>query len=165
MLASSKLKCSETLAFPNAYYKSIPNLGKSVELFCAYDFPTEDVVFFQNWNAVYLEDKSVEWEHPFDHFHVSGMVIKEGKIEDLFGEHVIDYVFQEGPMHATLLGAEFYLYSQTQMTNMIMTNIVWDDDEKKSGEIYVSDPLGSKWKLSRKYMTKEQMESFRSEKG
>lgn len=37
MLASSKLKCSETLAFPNAYYKSIPNLGKSVELFCAYD--------------------------------------------------------------------------------------------------------------------------------
>ena len=68
-------------------------------------------------------------------------------------------------MHATLLGAEFYLYSQTQMTNMIMTNIVWDDDEKKSGEIYVSDPLGSKWKLSRKYMTKEQMESLRPEKG
>lgn len=136
-----------------------------VEFIPSADFPTEDVVFFSELERCLLEDKSVEWEHPFDHFHVSGMVIKEGKIEDLFGEHVIDYVFQEGPMHATLLGAEFYLYSQTQMTNMIMTNIVWDDDEKKSGEIYVSDPLGSKWKLSRKYMTKEQMESLRPEKG
>ena len=136
-----------------------------VEFIPSADFPAEDVVFFSELERCLLEDKSVEWEHPFDHFHVSGMVIKEGKIEDLFGEHVIDYVFQEGPMHATLLGAEFCLYSQTQMTNMIMTNIVWDDDEKKSGEIYVSDPLGSKWKLSRKYMTKEQMESLRPEKG
>lgn len=33
MLASNKLKCSKTLAFPNAYYESIPNLGQSVVYF------------------------------------------------------------------------------------------------------------------------------------
>ena len=36
MLAYSKQKCSKTLAFPNDYYESIPNLEQSVELFCAY---------------------------------------------------------------------------------------------------------------------------------
>ena len=39
---------------------------------------------------------------------------------------------------------------------MVITNIIWDDNEKISGEIYVSDPIESKWKLYRKYMSKEQ---------
>lgn len=33
MLASNKLKYSKTLAFPKAYYESIPNLGQSVVYF------------------------------------------------------------------------------------------------------------------------------------
>ena len=36
MLASSKHKYSETLAFPDTYYELIINLLQSVELFCAY---------------------------------------------------------------------------------------------------------------------------------
>lgn len=38
------------------------------------------------------------------------------------------------------------------------TNVVWDDEENTSGEIYVSDPVGGKWKLYRKY--KKQLEEI-----
>ena len=46
-----------------------------------------------------------------------------------------------------------HLYSDTKLINMVITNIVWDNDNKNSGEVYVSDPIGSKWRLYRKYMT------------
>ena len=38
------------------------------------------------------------------------------------------------------------------------TNVVWDDEENTSWEIYVSDPVGGKWKLYRKY--KKQLEKI-----
>ena len=51
------------------------------------------------------------------------------------------------------LAQKFDLYSDTKLINMVITNIVWDNDNKNSGEVYVSDPIGSKWRLYRKYMT------------
>ena len=121
------------------------------------EFPAEDVEFFAHLNYCLLEDKEIAWEHPFDHFHMKGIAVENGKFEDLFGKEGIEYKFLEGPIQATLLGAEFELYSETRLSNMVMTNIVWDDDKKTSGEVYVSDPIGSKWKLYRKYRTKEQI--------
>lgn len=119
------------------------------------EFPMEDIVFFSQLNDCLLEEKEVEWEHPFDHFHVSGMTMKIGQYKDILGKEGGECVFQEGPIHATLLGAEFELYSHTRLSNIVITNIVWDDEKNTSGEIYVSDPVGGKWKLYRKYMMKE----------
>lgn len=42
------------------------------------------------------------------------------------------------------LAAKFDLYSDTKLINMVITNIVRDNDNKNSGEVYVSDPIGSK---------------------
>ena len=103
-----------------------------------------------------LEDKTIGWEHPFEHFHISKIDIKDGKIEDILEKEGVELVFLEGPIHATLLGAKFELYSQTKLSNMIITNVIWDNNEKNSGEFYVSDPVGGKWKLYRKFITKEQ---------
>ena len=124
------------------------------------DFPMEDLEFFAQLDNCLNNNNPVMWEHPFDHFHVRGFVIKDEKLKDILGKEGVEFTFIEGPIHATLLGAEFELYSETKLTNMVMTNIVWDSDEKDSGEIYVSDPIGSKWKLYRRYMTKEQKDEL-----
>jgi len=59
-------------------------------------------------------------------------------------------------MPATLLGAEFNIYSHTKMTDLIMTNIDWEDDTKSGGEVYISDAPGKVWKLSRLYFTESE---------
>lgn len=120
------------------------------------EFPSEDVKFFAQLEQCILEDKTIGWEHPFEHFHISKIDIKDGKIEDILEKEGVELVFLEGPIHATLLGAKFELYSQTKLSNMIITNVIWDNNEKNSGEFYVSDPVGGKWKLYRKFITKEQ---------
>ncbi len=62
--------------------------------------------------------------------------------------------FLEGPIPATLLGAEFELYSETEMSGFIITNIEWDDESRTSGEMYIADEVnGESWVLSRKYLT------------
>ena len=108
------------------------------------DFPTEDLEFFAQLDNCLLNNNPVMWEHPFDHFHVRGFVIKDERLKEILGKEGVEFTFIEGPIHAILLDAEFELYSETKLTNMVMTNIVWDSDEKDSGEIYVSDPIGSK---------------------
>lgn len=125
------------------------------------DFPMEDVEFFAQLETCILNNKSIVWSHPFDHFHMNSIDVSEGKFEDFFGKEGVACEFLEGPIHATLLGAEFELYSYTKMSNMVITNIVWDNDEKKSGEVYIADPIGDKWKLYRKYITKEQIDTLK----
>lgn len=122
------------------------------------EFTMEDAELFFNLECCLLKDKEVVWEHPFDHFHASGIDLKKGKFNDYIEREGIEFLFREGPIHVTLLGSELDLYSRTKLSNVVMTNIVWDNDEKNAGEIYVSDPVGSKWKLFRKYMTAESME-------
>lgn len=102
-----------------------------------------------------LEEKLGVFFDPGAEFHVSGLSIKTGQYKDILGKEGGECVFREGPIHATLLGAEFELYSHTRLSNIVITNIVWDDEENTSGEIYVSDPVGGKWKLYRKYTMKE----------
>lgn len=45
--------------------------------------------------------------------------------------------FFEGPISATLLGAIFELYSETEMRDFIITSVEWDDESKTSGERYI----------------------------
>ncbi len=124
------------------------------------EFPIEDVELFSQLNYCILNNKRITWEHPFDHFHVSDINMKTGQVEDLLGKEGVECVFIEGPIHASLLGAEFELYSETKLSNMVITSVEWDDEKKKSGEIYVADPIGNKWKLYRKYMTEEQRDKM-----
>ena len=67
----------------------------------------------------------------------------------------------EGPIPATLLGAEFDLYSRTEMQDFIITNIEWDDEKKERAEVYISDVPDKQWRLTRLYMTEADMEEFR----
>ena len=115
--------------------------------------PMEDVIFFAQLKTCLIDNKSIGWEHPFDHFHIGEIKIKDPKLEDSIEKENVNYEFIEGHIHATLLGAKFDLYSDTKLINMVINNIVWDNDNKNSGEVYVSDPIGSKWRLYRKYMT------------
>lgn len=122
------------------------------------EFPKEDAEFFTELSVCLLENKAVKWEHPFDHFHINDVVSNEHSMDELFGVEGLSYRFIEGPVPATLLGAEFEIYSETEMTDFVMTNIVWDNEEKTRGELYITDSAEKKWKLLRKYRTKEQIE-------
>ena len=115
------------------------------------EFTEEDARFFAYLNQSILNDKEIIWEHPFDHFHVGGFKDKKGELEKVIGKEKISTEFKEGPIHAELLGAVFDIYSHTKMYDFIITNIQWDDDKKEAAEIYISDPVDGKWKLSRKY--------------
>ena len=59
-----------------------------------------------------------------------------------------------------LLGVKVEVYSHSIMENIVITNIEWDDSDRTSAEIYISDSVGSKWKLCRKYMTKRDAKAF-----
>lgn len=72
--------------------------------------------------------------------------------------------FIEGPINATLLGAEFELYSKTEMKDFIITSIEWDDESKPSGEVYVADDVnGKSWVLVRKYLTVKETEMMQND--
>lgn len=121
------------------------------------EFPEEDARFFTELKLCLLEEKSICWEHPFEHFHVGNIHLeKEISFEDFINKEEISYRFLEGPISATLLGAEFELYSLTEMVGFVMTNVEWDNDKKTSGEIYIVDASEKAWRLIRKYITKEE---------
>ena len=71
------------------------------------------------------------------------------------------YLFLEGPMPAALLGAEFDLYSRTEMKDFIITNIEWDDETREKAEVYITDAPEKQWSLSRLYMTEDDADLFR----
>ena len=81
--------------------------------------------------------------------------IKEKEFDNIIEKEGVHLDFLEGPIHATLLGAEFDLYSNTKMVDFIITNIKWDDEKRKSGEFYIADAPGKVWKLIRRYIPKE----------
>jgi hypothetical protein len=119
------------------------------------EFPNEDVQLFTELQTCLLEGKAVLWHHPFDHFHIGGFhPAQEGvSFEDYIGNESIRYEFREGPIPATLLGAEFNLYRRTEMKDFVITNVEWDDDTKEKAEVYISDVPGKQWTLTRLYMT------------
>lgn len=124
------------------------------------EFPIDDVRFFSELKGCLIDNQYIQWEHPFEHFHITGVNIEKGGIEDYFDKEGFSYRFKEGPIPATLLGAEFELYSDTEILDFVMTGIQWDNEEHNSGELYIADAADTKCKLRRKYMTFEQMEKF-----
>ena len=128
----------------------------------AAEFPNEDVQFLTELQTCLLEGKEILWRHPFDHFHVGGFrPAQEGMLfEDFIGNGAISYEFLEGPIPATLLGAEFDLYSHTEMKDFVITNIEWDDENHEGAEVYISDVPDKQWCLTRLYLTKKQAEDF-----
>ena len=123
------------------------------------EFPDEDAHFFTELEVCLLNGKSISWKHPFEHFHVGGVnLTNKFTLEDIIGKEKVSYRFVEGPISATLLGAEFELFSNTEMVDLVVTNIEWDDDEKTSAEIYITDAPGNTWRLIRQYITAEEAE-------
>lgn len=84
-----------------------------------------------------MNNKKIIWKHPFNHFHIGGIEIKEEEFEKNIGKEVIDASFIEESIHATLLGAEFDVYSESRMSDFVITNIEWDDEKRTSGEVYI----------------------------
>ena len=102
-------------------------------------------------------------KHPFDHFHINGYhpQIDEDTIDIASKNDILHFQFIEGPIPCTLLGTEFEIFSLSEMKDLIMTNIEWDDEEKQNGEIYVSDAPGKTWTLKRLYMTKDDIDKLK----
>ena len=128
------------------------------------ELPYEDVIFLSELKTCFLENKSIKWDHPFEHFHAEGLRIKIYSIENIIGKEKVSMNFLEGPINATLLGAEFKLYSKTEMKDFIITSIEWDDESKTSGEVYVADDVnGKSWVLVRKYLTVKEEEMMQND--
>lgn len=129
------------------------------------DFPMEDVKFFSELDTCINKKKKIVWRHPFDHFHINGYQakIENSTMDEVIGKNRLSFQFIEGPISCTLLGAEFEIYSFSEMEDLVITNIEWDDDEKQNGEIYVSDASEKIWTLKRLYMTKEDAEQLKEQ--
>lgn len=127
-------------------------------------FMEEDARFFAYLNQCILNNKEIVWEHPFNHFHMGGVNVKDGGLEKVIGKESIYAEFTEGPLHISLLGAEFDIYCHTKMSNFVITNIQWENEKKEAAEIYISDPIDGKWKLSRKYYKKKNIDKSLSKR-
>lgn len=125
----------------------------------AAELPDEDIQFIAQLDAGILRDKPVIWRHPFEHFHLREFHIKDGNIKDIIGKEGIECEFIEGPIKCDLLGASFDVYSKTRLSNIVITNVVWDDNERRGCEVYVADPANGSWTMARKFMTKAQMKT------
>lgn len=120
----------------------------------AAEFPHEDAVFLSELKVGLLERKDIKWNHPFNQFHVSKLNIKACSIDDVIGKEKVSINFLEGPINATLLGATFELYSETEMRDFIITSVEWDDESKTAGDLYIADEAsGKSWVFIRKYLT------------
>lgn len=124
------------------------------------DFPKEERVLFQELDLCLNQGKQIVWKHPFDHFRLKNCnPVHDGDgAEDMIEAEGVSMRFVEGPIKMTLLGAEFEVYSLTTMQDFVVTNIQWDDEKKRSGEVYLSDAPDKVWTLQRRYMTKDEME-------
>lgn len=125
----------------------------------AAEFSHEDAVFLSELKTGLLERKRVKWNHPFEHFHVEELNINDCPIENIIGKEKVSMNFLEGPISVALFGAKFELYSETTMSDFIITSIEWDDESKTSGEVYIVDEVsGKSWVLIREYLTVKEAE-------
>lgn len=129
------------------------------------DFDNVSARLYAELKTCLIENKEIIWDHPFNHFRLNGFRPAKDDIsmDNLVGKDNIMYKFVGGPEEYTLLGSIFELYSRMVMKDFIITNIVWDDEKKESGVIYISDKPGRAWTLKQKYMTKEQVKALEEE--
>ncbi len=116
--------------------------------------PEEDIRFFIELKTCFIDKKAIVWHHPFDHFTAKGFKpVKEGiTIEDCIGNESLYFEFLEGPIHASFMGADFNIYSHTEMKDFVITNIDKKGSDEET-EIYISDVRDKQWVLSRMYLT------------
>ena len=69
--------------------------------------------------------------------------------------------FIEGPIHEKMLGTEFEIYSFTQMWDFVVIDIEWEDEKRRSGEVYIADAPGKTWTLKRLYITKQEADELK----
>ena len=131
------------------------------------EFPMDDSRFFAELDTCLIQNKQIVWKHPFDSFRVNSFKIADDRISEnrIIGSDNLCVQFIEGPILATLLGAEFEIYSQTTMSDMVVTNIQWDNETRQCGEVYISDAPGKTWTLKRLYITKEVADSIQLREG
>ena len=127
------------------------------------EFLNNDAKLFSELQVSLLEGNAIVWRHPFDHFHVGGFHpgVEGITIEDFIGNETLRCEFLEGPILKTMLGAEFELYSKTEMKDFVITNIEWEDESKEKAEVYIVDSTEKQRSLSRIYITKEQADKIR----
>lgn len=122
------------------------------------DFPMHDVQLFNELRICLIEKKELTWKHPFNHFHLDGyrLINKEQTLESLIGKEGICYKFEEGPIGISLLGAEFDVFSRSEIKDFVISNIEWDDEKNQGCEVYITDAPGRVLTLSRLYITQEE---------
>lgn len=157
-------KIEDALAFWNTALKLEEKLG--VQFIPNADFPMEDVRFFSELDSCLNEKTPVVWRHPFESFHVNGFKTADDNVNEdqIIGADGAFFRFTEGPIKATLLGTTFEIYSLSEMSDFVITNIQWDDGTEKNGEVYITDAPGKTWILKRLYVTKEDAEKFKGQK-
>ena len=130
------------------------------------DFPAEDIKFFHELDVCINQNKQIIWKHPFDHFHVHGFhhAAADVTIDKMIGKESLRFDFLEGPIPCMLLGASFDLYSSTEMVDLMMKSIEWDDDTKQSGELYITDSPGKTWELKRRFITEKDADLLREKR-
>lgn len=129
------------------------------------DFDYDSAQFYAELKTCLIENKDIIWSHPFNHFRIGGLHPTQDNIsmEDLIGKDNIVYKFVRGPEERTLLGSSFEIYTHMEMKDFIITNIVWDDEKKESGAVYITDKPDRAWTLNQKYMTEEQVKALKEE--
>ena len=129
------------------------------------DFDYDSSQFYAELKTCLIENKDIIWNHPFNHFRLGGFRPTKDDIsmENLIGKDNIVYRFVSGPEEHTLLGSSFEIYSNMEMKDFVITNIVWDDEKKESGVVYITDKPDRTWTLKQKYMTKEQVKALGEE--
>ena len=129
------------------------------------DFDYDSAQFFAELKTCLIENKEIIWNHPFNHFRIGGFHPTQDNIgmENLIGKDNVIYKFVSGPEEHTLLGSSFDIYSHMEMKDFIITNIVWDDEKKESGVVYITDRPDRAWTLNQKYMTEEQVKALKEE--
>ena len=122
------------------------------------DFPMRDVQLFNELRICLIEKKELTWKHPFNHFHLDGYrpINKEQTLESWIGKEGICYKFEEGPIRISLLGAEFDVFSRSEIKDFVISNIEWDDENNQGCEVYITDAPGRVLTLSRLYITQEE---------
>lgn len=130
------------------------------------DFDHDSAQFYAELKTCLIDNKEIVWNHPFNNFRLNGFRPTKDDIsmENLIGKDNIMYKFVSEPEEYKLLGSSFELYSRMEMKDFIITNIVWDDEKKKSAVVYITDKPDKAWTLKQKYMTEEQVKTLEAGK-
>jgi hypothetical protein len=149
---------SEQLSKWDDFWSCLKKLEEllSVSFDPSVELTEEDALFMGQLEDSLIKGKIVKWKHPFDHLHVQKIDMKSGTIEEVVGKGKIEFGFMEGPIEASLMGADFQLYSETWMRDFVITGIEWDDESHAGAEMYIADEGNDCWILTRKYMTEDE---------